>query len=103
MLYINNKMKTSCKCKIEKNKIEFSKNQSQKDGLNNICKSCKKEYNNKNKQHNTEVNNQWRLNNLEKKKTNFFDCVKKIINNCINITSDNMYNGLIKKFKIFDK
>ncbi len=26
-----------------------------------------------------------------------------IVNNCINITNDNMYNGLIKKFKIFDK
>jgi len=42
-------------------------------------------------------------NNLEKNITNFFDCKKKIVNNCINITNDNMYNGLIKKFKIFDK
>jgi hypothetical protein len=42
-------------------------------------------------------------NNLEKKKTNFFDCAKKIINNCNNIIKDNMYNGLIKKLKIFDK
>ncbi len=42
-------------------------------------------------------------NNLEKKKTNFLDCIKKITNSCINIIKDNMYNGLIKKFKIFDK
>ena len=41
--------------------------------------------------------------NLKKNITNFFDCIKKIMNNCINITDDNMYNGLIKKFKIFDK
>jgi len=61
-------MKNCIKCKIKKDKIEFSKNQSQKDGLNNICRSCKKEYNNKNKQHNTEINKQWRLDNLEKKK-----------------------------------
>ena len=40
---------------------------------------------------------------FEKKKTNFFDCIKKIINKCINEIIDNMYNGLIKKFKIFDK
>jgi hypothetical protein len=42
-------------------------------------------------------------NNLEKKITNFFDFIKKIINNCINIIKDSMYKGLIKKFKIFDK
>ena len=29
-------MKICYKCKIEKNEIKFSKNQSQKDGLNNI-------------------------------------------------------------------
>ena len=61
-------MKNCYKCKTEKEKTEFSKNKSQKDGLNNICKSCKKEYNDINKQHNTEINKQWRLNNLEKKK-----------------------------------
>jgi hypothetical protein len=61
-------MKNCYKCKTEKEKNEFSKNKSQKDGLNNICKSCKKEYNDINKQHNTEINKQWRLNNLEKKK-----------------------------------
>ena len=61
-------MKICYKCKIEKNEIKFSKNQSQKDGLNNICKSCNKEYNNKNKQHAAKINKQWRLNNLEKKK-----------------------------------
>ena len=43
------------------------------------------------------------VDNLEKKKTNFLDCIKKITNSCINIIKDNMYNGLIKKFKIFDK
>ena len=42
-------------------------------------------------------------NNLEKKITNFLDSEKKIINNCINITDDNIYSGLIKKFKIFDR
>jgi len=42
-------------------------------------------------------------NNLEKRITSFFDCVKKIVNNCINIIKDSMYSGLIKKFKIFDK
>ena len=41
--------------------------------------------------------------NFEKKIVNFLDSAKNIINNCINITDDNMYNGLIKKFKIFDK
>jgi uncharacterized protein (DUF1919 family) len=42
-------------------------------------------------------------NNLEKNITNFFDCKKKIVNNCINIINDNMYNGLIKEYKILDK
>jgi hypothetical protein len=41
--------------------------------------------------------------NLEKKISNFFDSTKNIINNFINIIKDNMYNGLIKKFNIFDK
>jgi len=40
---------------------------------------------------------------LEKKITNFFDLVKKIKNNCINITNENTYKVLVKKFKIFDK
>jgi len=63
-------MKECSKCKIKKDKIEFSQNQSQKDGLNSICKSCKKEYNNKNKQHNDEINKQWRLKNKEKLQEN---------------------------------
>jgi predicted transcriptional regulator len=41
--------------------------------------------------------------NLEKKITNFFDSIKNIINNFINIIKDNIYNGFIIKFKIFDK
>jgi hypothetical protein len=33
-------MKICSKCKIKKNELEFSKNRSQKDGLNNYCKIC---------------------------------------------------------------
>lgn len=37
--------KTCTKCKFEKSIDEFAKNSSRKDGLHNICKPCKKEYN----------------------------------------------------------
>lgn len=33
-------MKICTTCKVEKEKIEFNKNKSRKDGLNNICRSC---------------------------------------------------------------
>jgi len=44
-------MKVCTKCKIEKNKSEFSKYKNKKDGLQLYCKKCEKEYkiNNKNK------------------------------------------------------
>jgi len=37
-------MKKCCKCKIEKDISNFSKNKSTKDGFSYECKSCKKEY-----------------------------------------------------------
>lgn len=41
-------MKKCYKCKIEKTFDKFCKNKKHKDGLNEICKDCKKEYNLKN-------------------------------------------------------
>jgi hypothetical protein len=38
-------MKKCGKCKVEKNESEFNKDKSKKDGLENRCKSCKKEGN----------------------------------------------------------
>jgi hypothetical protein len=37
-------MKTCSKCKVEKDEAEFSKQTSNKDGLNYRCKSCMREY-----------------------------------------------------------
>src|SRR5688572_9370789 len=38
--------KVCCRCKIEKNVLDYSKNRSQKDGLAGECKDCKNKYNN---------------------------------------------------------
>lgn len=43
-------MKKCSKCKIEKSLAEFSKNKSSKDGYNNQCKTCYKEYQQNNKE-----------------------------------------------------
>jgi hypothetical protein len=40
-------MKKCCKCKIEKENVEFSKDKSRKDGLYHKCKSCSKIQNKK--------------------------------------------------------
>ena len=37
-------MKTCSKCKIEKSRSEFYKNQAQRDGLNGWCKECRKKH-----------------------------------------------------------
>jgi protein-arginine kinase activator protein McsA len=47
-------MKKCHKCKIEKPLIHFCVNKSKKDGFNDICKSCKKEYNKKYREINRE-------------------------------------------------
>jgi len=57
-------MKTCTKCKLEKDKSEFSKDKSRKDGFRSYCKQCAKEYreNNKNKM------KEYRENNKDKTK-----------------------------------
>jgi hypothetical protein len=47
-------MKKCYKCKIEKPFDKFCKNKKHKDGLNELCKDCKKEYNLKNSETNKE-------------------------------------------------
>ena len=47
-------MKKCYKCKIEKPFNKFCKNKKHKDGLNEICKDCKKEYNSCNSEKNKE-------------------------------------------------
>ena len=42
-------MKTCSKCKVEKDESEFSKNKSSADSLNSRCRSCAKDYREKNK------------------------------------------------------
>ena len=38
-------------CKIEKDILEFSKNSFRKDGYQQLCKACQKEYYENNKEH----------------------------------------------------
>jgi hypothetical protein len=66
-------MKQCTTCKIEKPLINFCVNKSKKDGFNDICKSCKKEYNKKYREINKESEikrlKKWREDNTEKVKT----------------------------------
>lgn len=70
-------MKKCYKCQTTKPKEDFSKNKRYKDGLHDICKSCKKEnnalnkdkireYYNKNIEKNKEYNKKYTLNNKDK-------------------------------------
>ncbi len=38
-------MKTCSKCKLNKDLLEFAKNSTKSDGLQTVCRSCKKSYN----------------------------------------------------------
>ena len=75
------KMKICSKCKIEKSVVEFHKDKSRKDGLNNTCKMCvienvkrwrqanpekKREHDKKYKQANPEKVKRWYQANPEK-------------------------------------
>jgi len=74
-------MKKCYKCKLEKPFNKFCKNKKHKDGLNEMCKDCKKEYNiknsernkeyytlNKNPEKNKEYNSKFRKNNPDYQK-----------------------------------
>ena len=50
-MYIYNKMKNCCECKIDKKLENFAKNKNSKDNLNNRCRECCK-YRNKNRYNN---------------------------------------------------
>lgn len=52
-------MKKCSKCKIEKELIDFNKNKAQKDGCQNHCKICIKEYKIKNKEKNKEYKKEY--------------------------------------------
>jgi hypothetical protein len=59
-------MKKCYKCQISKSKEEFSKNKRYKDGLNDLCKTCKKENNLVNKEYNLEYQKKYNILNKEK-------------------------------------
>tara|TARA_R110002167_G_scaffold276508_1_gene482469 strand:+ start:293 stop:1003 length:711 start_codon:yes stop_codon:yes gene_type:complete len=59
-------MKKCTKCKVEKELTEFYKHNSNKDGFNNQCKSCIKEYDKKYKKATQEQRKEWRQANKEK-------------------------------------
>jgi hypothetical protein len=59
-------MKQCYKCQISKSKEEFSKNKRYKDGLNDLCKICKKENNLANKEYNLKYQKKYSILNKEK-------------------------------------
>ena len=58
--------KTCIKCKKAKNKTNFSKDKSRKDGFANKCKSCFKIYQQNNKEIFSKINKKWSKDNYEK-------------------------------------
>ena len=76
-------MKTCNTCKAEKPLSEFNKHIRRKDGLEGQCKSCKKEYREKNKESIHERNKQYRKNNKDKikeaKRKNYLKNKKRIV------------------------
>ena len=75
--------KVCSKCKVEKQRSDFAKNNSVKDGLQSSCKSCSKQYNilNYNKD----------ILNSSIKLTKDYD-----INNFNNIVADYDYNNILE-------
>ena len=63
-------MKKCYKCKISKSEEGFSKNKRYKDGLNDLCKICKKEQNFLNKDINKKYSKKYNILNKEKIKVN---------------------------------
>jgi len=59
-------MKQCYKCQISKSKEEFSKNKRYKDGVNDLCKTCKKENNLTNKEYNLKYQKKYSILNKEK-------------------------------------
>lgn len=59
-------MKKCYKCQVSKPKEEFSKNKRYKDGLNDLCKTCKKENNLINKEYNSKYQKEYSILNKEK-------------------------------------
>jgi hypothetical protein len=59
-------MKTCNKCKLEKELSEFVKDNNKKDGLKTQCKSCTKQWREKNKDKLKNYNKEWGENNKEK-------------------------------------
>lgn len=64
-------------CKLYKNKSEFNKNKSRKDGLNSICKICSaarsKQYYNDNKEHHIKVVNARKKSSIDKSRKFIID------------------------------
>lgn len=60
-------MKTCTICKIEKNLLDFNKNKTRKDGLNNICKDCSRK---RSKQYYNDMNQIHKKNVLLRNKNN---------------------------------
>lgn len=56
-------MKTCCKCKQKKELIDFCKNKRYKDGRHDTCKSCRKKYNDENRDKIKTYEREWRKNN----------------------------------------
>ncbi len=55
--------KICSKCKIEKDVCNFGILKSSKDGYRNICKECRKNEKDKNKEYYLNKSKEWRLNN----------------------------------------
>lgn len=59
-------LKTCTKCKVEKQKTEFSKDSSRKDLLNPHCKSCNSAYRAENAERISAYKRQWNIDNFER-------------------------------------
>jgi hypothetical protein len=62
----NKKIKKCSTCKVSKNLLDFNKNKSQKDGYENLCRLCKKNYYDLNKNSILKNKKEYHINNKEK-------------------------------------
>lgn len=76
------KQKTCVKCEIKKDVSEFHKNKKSKDGLKSYCKTCRKEYSEKNKLKISQQRKEYRKQNKElinKKKRIYYKQNKEVL------------------------